>query len=117
MKNKFFYSHLIETTDISIKLTELNLSEDEKIHLTSLLEANIHSSVVHNVLSELSEDDKKEFLKNLVSNNHQATIDHLKIKIDRLEDKIKSSVEDLKKELLDDIDMAEAQRLSKENNS
>jgi hypothetical protein len=115
MKNKFFYSHLIETTDISIKLTELNLSGDEKIHLTSLLEANIHSTIVHNVLSQLSEEDKKQFLKNLVSNNHYVTLDHLKARIEKLEDKIKNSVEDLKKELLQDL--VEAQELSKENNS
>jgi hypothetical protein len=107
MKNKFFYSHLIETTDISIKLTELNLSEDEKIHLTSLLEANIHNTIVHNVLSELSEEDKKQFLKNLISNNHQATLDHLKVKIEKLEDKIKIAVDELKKELIKDMEEAE----------
>ena len=115
MKNKFFYSHLIETTDISIKLTKLDLTEDEKVHLTSLLEANIHSTVIENVLSELSNDDKKQFLKNLLSDNHEITLEHLKIKIEKLEDKIKNSVEDLKKELLEDL--AKAQKLAQENNS
>jgi hypothetical protein len=114
MKQNFFYSHLIETTDISIKLTEMDLSKDEKNHLTSLLEANIHSVVVHNILSELSEKDKKVFLKNLVTDKHQETLDHLKIKIEKLEDKIKNSVEDLKKELLEDL--AQAQKLAEENN-
>jgi hypothetical protein len=115
MKQKYFYSHLIETTDISIKLSELNLSDDEKKHLTSLLEANIHTTIVENVLSELSEEDKKQFLKNLISDNHEITIWHLKIKIEKLEDKIKASVETLKKELLEDI--ASARKLSVENNS
>jgi hypothetical protein len=79
------------------------------------LEANIHSTVIHSVLSELSEEDKKVFLKNMISNNHQVTLDHLKIKIDKLEDKIKNSVEDLKKELLEDL--ATAKKLSEEDNS
>jgi hypothetical protein len=115
MKQKYFYSHLVETTDISIKLSEFNLSEEEKTHLTSLLEANIHSTVVESVLSELSKEDKKQFLKNLISNNHEITMWHLKIKINKLEDKIKDSVEALKKELLEDL--AKAKELSVENNS
>jgi len=114
MKNKFFYNQIIETTDISIKLTELDLTKDEQNHLVSLLDANIHSTIVHNVLSELSEEDKKVFLENLVSDNHKVTLDHLKIKIDRLEDKIKNSVEDLKKELLEDL--LTAKKLAEENN-
>jgi predicted transcriptional regulator len=107
MKQNFFYSHLIETTDISIRLTEMDLTKDEKVHLTSLLEANIHSTIVHNILSELSEEDKKVFLKNLVNNKHQKTLDHLGAKIEKLEDKIKKSVEDLKKELLKDLVQAQ----------
>jgi hypothetical protein len=114
MKNKFFYNQIIETTDISIKLTELNLTKDEKKHLVSLLDANIHTTIVHNVLSELSEEDKKVFLKNLVSDNHNETLNHLKTKIDKLEDKIKNSVEDLKKELLEDL--LEAKKLAEKNN-
>jgi len=78
MKNKFFYSHLIEITDISLKLKDVNLSDDEKAHLTSLIEANIHSIVIDTVLSELSSDDKKTFLKNLVSDNHEKTLEHFK---------------------------------------
>jgi hypothetical protein len=115
MKQKFFYSHLIETSDVSIRITEMKLAKNEKTHLTSLLEANVHSVVIHSVLSELSKEDKEVFLKNLISDNHEQTWDHLKVKIDKLEDKIKASVEELKKDLLRDL--ATAQKLSKENNS
>jgi hypothetical protein len=103
MKNKFFYTHLVETSDISLKLTEIDLSEDEKTHLVSLVEANIHSVIIDTVLSELSKEDKKIFLKNLVSNNHEKTWEHLRSRIGKAEDKIKASVEELKKELLEDI--------------
>ena len=115
MKQKFFYSHLIETTDISLKFTKMDLTEDEKSHLVSLLEANIHSTVIDNVLSELSSEDKKQFLKNLISDDHQVTLDHLKVKIDKFEEKIKDSAERLKRELLRDI--ATAQKLTEANNS
>ena len=115
MKNKFFYSHLITTTDISLKLTELELSEDEKFHLISLVEANIHSTVVDTVLSELSKEDKKTFLKNLVSNDHEKIWEHLNSRIGKLEDKIRKAAEDLKQNLIKDL--LEAKELSEKNNS
>ena len=113
MKHQFFYSHLVETTEIELKISQMTLSKDEKTHLSSLLEANIHSTVVNTVLSELSEDDKKKFLQNLVSDNHQETLEHLKTKIVNLEDKIKKSIGELREELLKDL--ASAERLSAEN--
>lgn len=115
MKNIFFYSHLIETTDISLKLTEIELSEDEKIHLQSLIEANIHSVVIDTVLLELSKEDKKIFLRNLISNDHEKTWEHLKGRIGKAEEKIIKSVKNLKEDLIKDL--LEAQKLSKENNS
>jgi len=110
MKNKFFYSHLIETWDISLKLTEMDLSEDEKNHLTALAEANIHSTVIDTVLSELSKEDKKIFLQNLVSNNHEKTWEHLHGRIGKLEDKIINAVEKLKINLL--MDLIKAKNIS-----
>jgi hypothetical protein len=76
------------------------------VHLISLAETNIHSVVINTVLSNLSEGDKKIFLKNLVSQNHEETWKHLKSKSAAIEDKIKISVEKLKKELLKDIKRA-----------
>jgi len=115
MKHKFFYSHLVETADISLKLTEIDLSEDEKAHLTSLMEANIHSTVIDIVLSELSGEDKKIFLKNLVSNDHEKTWEHLNGRIGKLEDKIVKVIESLKKDLINDL--VEAKELAEENKS
>jgi len=115
MKNKFFYSHLIETTDISLKLTEINLSDDEKTHLLSLMEANIHSTVIDTVLSELSKEDKKIFLQNLVLNDHEKIWQHLSGRIGKLEDKIRKATENLKEDLIKDL--LEAKELSEKNNS
>ena len=115
MKKKFFYSHLVETSSISLELADMEMSSDERLHLVSLVEANIHSLVVDSVLSELPEEDKKVFLKNLLSDDHEKTLKHLKTKIEKLEDKIKKAVEDIRQEFLKDL--AEAKTLSQKNKS
>ena len=103
MKSKYFYSSLVETTQISLELGEIELSPDERVHLISLIDANIHSVVVNTVLTNLSKEEKRVFLKNLLSQNHEQTWKHLKDNVSEIEGKIKSSIEDLKKELIEDI--------------
>lgn len=103
MKNKHFYAHLTETTDIVLELGELDMTSEERIHLLSLIEANIHSAVINTVLSNLDEENKKIFLNNLVTDNHDKTWEHLNKNSKDLEDKIKETVNLIKKELLKDI--------------
>ncbi len=103
MKNKHFYAHLVETTDITVELANLNMSPEERIHLLSLIEANIHSSIIDTVLSSLDEENKKIFLQNLSSNNHEKVWVHLKNKSKNIEEDIIQSIEKLKKELREDI--------------
>jgi len=110
MKKKIFYAHLIETSSITLDLADMDLSKEERLYLLSLVSSNIHNSVLDTVLSNLSEEDKKVFLANLDSNDHEKIWIHLKTKIEDIEDKIKSSIEDLKKELRKDIE--EARQLS-----
>ena len=112
MKHKFFYSHLVETTDISLKLSGLKLSEDEKIHLISLVEANIHSVVIDTVLSELSKADKKIFLENLVANDHSKTWEHLRGRIGKMEEKIISATTKFKTNLI--VDLMEVKKINGE---
>jgi hypothetical protein len=106
MKGKHFYSHLIEIHEIYLSISEMNLSDDERSHLLSLAEANIHATVINTVLPQLSEADKKIFLKNLVANNHEETWKQLLVKVENAEEKIRKSLQDLKKELLEDIEEA-----------
>ena len=103
MKHKHFYAHLVETTDIVLELGELNLTPEERIHLLSLVEANIHSSVINTVLSTLDEENKKIFLKNLMLSDHIKTLEHLKQTTSDIEDKIQKTINDVKKELLEDL--------------
>jgi hypothetical protein len=106
MKGKHFYSHLIEIHEIYFSISEMELSDVERGHLLSLAEANIHATVVNTVLPNLSEADKKVFLKNLVANNHEETWKHLQRKMHNAKEQISQSLKDLKKELLQDIEDA-----------
>lgn len=103
MAKKHFYEDLIETSDISVELAEMQLSHSERVKLLSLVNANIHTVVIDTVLSGLSKEDKKVFLKNLVSNDHKKTWEHLKSKTNNIEEKIKRASEKIKKELLEDL--------------
>lgn len=103
MKSKHFYHHLVETTDITIELAELDMSSDERVHLLSLVDANIHSTVVKVVLDNLEDEDKKIFLKNLSTQNHEEIWKHLKSKTKDLEKQIKEEVNKLKEDFKKDI--------------
>jgi hypothetical protein len=52
MKKKYFYSHIIETSSISLALGEMDLTPQERKHLITLVEANIHQTIVDLILSE-----------------------------------------------------------------
>lgn len=103
MKQKHFYQHLIQINEITLDLGEIKLSKVERLHLLSLLEANIHSVVINTVLSQLSEKDKKIFLSNLVLNDHDKIWEHLWKNTANLEQKITSSVNNLLSEMRKDI--------------
>src|SRR5476651_1490853 len=103
MQTKHFYTNLVETSDITLEIAQMDLTPDQRVHLISLMEANIHSVIVKKVLSELEHEDKKIFLKNIMQNDHNKTWEHLKNKSLGIEERIKLAIEALKKELLKDI--------------
>ena len=106
MKGKHFYSHLIEIHEIYFSISELDLADDERGHLLSLAEANIHATVINTVLPELSDDEKKIFLKNLLADDHDKTWKHLSTRVKNVEEKLSKSLSNLKQELLKDIEEA-----------
>lgn len=103
MKHKHFYSHVIETSTLTLEIAELNVDSKERVHLLSLAEANIHSTIVSNVLDNLSEEDKKTFLKNVSVDNHDQTWKHLNSKIKDVENLVKKTATQAIEELLNDI--------------
>ncbi|MEK7533930.1 MAG: hypothetical protein AAB600_01195 [Patescibacteria group bacterium] len=100
---KHFYSHLIETSILSLELGDMDLSKEERIHLGLLIDSNIHSVILDAILSELSEKDKRIFLAHLATNDHNKIWTHLKAKIENIEEKIKKAAESIKQELHRDV--------------
>lgn len=115
MKQKYFYSHIVETSIISLELGKMDLAPSERVHLVSLVESQLHHAILDIVLSELSEEDKKIFLQHLSLDNHDKIWGHLKSKIKNIEEKIKKAAEELKRELHQDIRLSlkEEKRLKK----
>ena len=105
---KHFYSYLIDTSILSLELGDMDLNPSERLELISLIDSNLHQVVLDAVLSELSEEDKKTFLKHLHLNDHEKIWQHLRSKVENIEEKIKKAAEELKKELHDDIKEARA---------
>jgi hypothetical protein len=114
MKQKHFYTHLKETTDIVLELGELDLSPEERMHLLSLIDANIHSAVINTVLTTLDEENKKIFLSNLVKEDHSKTWDHLKNNSKNIEEKVVETIRSIKKEFIKDIQKVRSQKEEKE---
>jgi len=103
MKKKHFYSHLVETDSLVVLINELDATDEEKSHLIALVDSQLHHTILDAILSELSEEDKKSFLKHLMHEDHDQIWNHLNTKVDNIEEKIKKAAEDLKKELHEDI--------------
>lgn len=103
---KYFYSHLIELESTVIEFDKLNLSEEEKIHLTQLIDSSLHNTILEAILSQLQEEDKKVFLKHIHESSHDKIWQFLNEKVDHIEDKIKKVAEDLKKEIHEDISIS-----------
>lgn len=100
---KYFYTHIIDTSTLSLDLGNMNMSPEERLHLISLIDSNIHHAVLNLILSELSPEDKKTFLHHLASEDHDKVWKLLNEKIKDVEKKIKKTAEDLKQELHKDI--------------
>ncbi len=101
---KYFYSHLIEINNLTSSLDELNLKDDHKKHLGSLIDSHVHHTVMDVILSELSAEDKMLFLKKVSEDpEDQKLWEFLNEKTEKIEDKIKKAVSELKEELHEDI--------------
>ena len=103
MKKKYFYTHIIDTSAISLEFGNMDMTSKERIHLISLMDSNLHHEILDLILSELNPIDKKTFLHHLASENHDKIWKFLNQKVGNIEEKIKKTAEDLKKELHKDI--------------
>lgn len=101
---KRFYSHVLDTSSLTLALGGMDLSSDERKHLIELAQDNLHHAILDVVLSELSGEDKQKFLLLLSQDDQEKIWSLLTKRIDHVEDKIKKTAEDLKKELHKDIE-------------
>lgn len=110
MPKKHFYSHIVETSSISLSLGDMDLTQEERVHLISLAEANMHQEIMHSLLSELSEDDKKVFLSHIAHDKHEEIWQLLKEKIQDAEEKIQGIGKKIINEVKKDIEEAKTIR-------
>lgn len=103
---KYFYSHLIEIESVITELDKLDLSQEQKVHLTDLIDSSLHHTILDAILSELPETDKRAFLNHLKEEDREKIWKFLNEKIENIEDKIKKSAEDLKREIQKDLKKA-----------
>lgn len=99
-----FYSHIIETSSVTVALGEMDLTQAERKHLLDLVDHNLHHAILDSVLSELSDKDKQEFLELLAKDDNDKIWKLLNSRVDHIEDKIKQTADDLKKEIHKDIE-------------
>lgn len=106
MKKRHFYSHIVETSSISLSLGEMDLTPKERKELIHLAEITMHKTIMDLVLSHLSEEDKRQFLLHVANNHHERVWNLLKEKIDNIEEKIEKAAHDMKKQLHKDVEEA-----------
>src|SRR3989338_2826250 len=99
---KYFYSHIVETSSISLALADLEMSPEERLHLLSLVESNIHQAILDTILSELTAEDKKNFLEHLSEGDHERIWKFLSERVEGIKEKIHKDVEESKKIKPDD---------------
>ncbi len=100
----FFYTKIINIESILEELHSLDLSDEERIHLASLIDSSLHHAILDEVLASLSEEDKKLFLRLLSEEEeHEKILSFLNDKVDNVQDKIKKVADDLVKEMHKDI--------------
>lgn len=101
--DKHFFSHLIEISTLEVEIDNMSMEEYEKDELKKLIHESIYHKVLDAILSELSEEDKKVFLKHLISDEHDKIWNLVNNKIENIEEKIKKTADEIKHELHHDI--------------
>lgn len=109
---KYFFARYIIIDKLIAGLNDLNLSDQERLHLSQLVDSSLHHAILDEILSNLGDSDKKVFLKKLQEDpENEELIEFLKPKIENIEDKIKTVSDQLISKMHKDV--KEALSLSK----
>lgn len=109
--SNYFYAHIVNPHDIHMVLDVLDITPEEKTHLSSILESSLHHHIVDLILTELPEDHRHTFLIHLTDDNHDAMWALVKEKIENPEEKIRLSLEQFKHDILQDIQEAQLESI------
>lgn len=113
---KYFYSHLVKIESLTVALDELELEDQHKDHLASLVDGTIHHAVLDLILSQLTEEDKKTFILMLHQNpDDYKLLEFLNSKVDKIEKQISVVVEKIKDDLCEDVKDAKRVKGEKKN--
>lgn len=100
---RHFYHHLIEIDSLFLAMDELDFSDSQRLHLSRLIDANLHHSVLDVILSQLDESDKKLFMHHLGRDDQSKIWELLNQRSEKIEEKIRAVVSEVKEELHQDI--------------
>ncbi len=101
---KVWYQKIITIEPILKELNEMDLSEEERAHLSELLDSSLHHAILDEILSNLNEEDKKLFLKMLhTDSDNEKLVEFLNEKIDHIDDRVKKVADDLVKEMHSEV--------------
>lgn len=107
----YFYSKFITIDSVVEELHSLDLSQEEKVHLASLVDSTLHHAILDEVLSNLNEDDKKLFLKLLSKDTeHDKLMEFLETKVEGIEEKIKKVSDELVVQMKKDVKEAKRRK-------
>jgi len=108
---RYFFSHLVDIQTIHLKLQDLDLEDEEKSYLVNIAHDTLHYEIINAILSELSEEDKKVFLRQMSMGDHAEIWRFLNKKVNKVEEKIKQVAQDVVDEL--HVDIEESKNLNK----
>ncbi|TSC66800.1 MAG: Uncharacterized protein CEO21_15 [Microgenomates group bacterium Gr01-1014_80] len=98
------YQKYIVIESLIEELHGMDLSDEERQHLASLVDSSLHHAILDEILSNLSIEDKKIFLMKMSQDpEDDKLMEFLNERVENIEDKIKSASEQLVKELHKDI--------------
>lgn len=103
MAKKYFYSHIIEISEISLEIGNLDIPKEDRVKLIALAEENHHNALLHLVLNHLHDDDKKSFLSHISEDNHDRAWEFVAKKIEDLENKLINESNRIREDFKNDI--------------
>jgi len=96
-----FYDHLTRMETLYTEIELLSLDRSEKIIIIDHIEARLHHQVLEVVLDHLPPSDHQYFLELFHQQpHHHQLLDFLKSKIIGIEDKIKTTADEIKYDTL-----------------